>query len=143
MSRMRRARSCRSYRRDHCYSLVGVSSCHRSCVLLIHRCIDEILPLYVVFRTPFIEEDTLKAYLARLAISLEAFVFGTAPPPEPGAKPPPPKEVVFSETIKDSNEPLIVRHKHDGGSHVYVFWKVEVFVGKEALWPSEFTSLLR
>ncbi|KAF2735208.1 hypothetical protein EJ04DRAFT_534376 [Polyplosphaeria fusca] len=90
---------------------------------------DEIAPVYVVLRTPLLQEVSLKSYLSRLAITLEAFVFGSAPSPEPEAKAPPPKELIYSETIKDSNEPLVLRHEQDS-SHVYVIWSVDVFIGR-------------
>ncbi|KAF2691326.1 hypothetical protein K458DRAFT_426663 [Lentithecium fluviatile CBS 122367] len=89
---------------------------------------DELVPVYVVFRTPLIEETTLKSYLARLAINVEAFAFSTAPPPEQETKAPPPKELIFSETIKDSNEPIIIRHEEEGEPHTYVVWKMDVFI---------------
>lgn len=98
-------------------------------LLLMHR-VDELLPIYIVFRSPFIEENTLEAYLTRLSINVEAFAFSTAPPPEPEAKAPPPKEVIYSETIKDSNKPIIIRPEQEASSYVYVVWKVEVFICK-------------
>ena len=96
----------------------------------MHRRVDEIVPLYVAFRTPFLGEDVLKAYLERLAINLEAFVLSTVPPPEPEAKAPPPKEVVYSETIKTSNEPIVICYEDEDSPHMYVVWKVDVFICK-------------
>lgn len=96
-----------------------------------------------MFRTPLIEDTTLKSYLARLAINLEAFAFSTAPPPEPETKAPPPKELIFSETIKASNEPAIVRHEEEGSPHIYVIWKVEVFICKRMPVPVVFSSDFR
>jgi hypothetical protein len=63
---------------------------------------------------------------------VEAVAFSTAPPPEPEAKAPPPKEVIFSETIKTSNEPVIVKVEDEGHSpaHIYVVWKLEAFICK-------------
>lgn len=97
-------------------------------VLLIHR-LDELLPVYVVFRTPLLEDEVLKSYLDRLAVNLDVFAFGTAPGPDQEAKALP-KELIYSETIKDTNEPTIVLHENDDGKHAYVFWKVEVPIGK-------------
>lgn len=96
----------------------------------MHRRLDELVPIYIVFRTPPIEDSTLKAYLTRLAINVEAFAFSTAPPPEPETKAPPPKEVIYSGTIKDSNEPAILRFEDESSPHVYVIWKLEVFICK-------------
>ncbi|KAF1972883.1 hypothetical protein BU23DRAFT_641908 [Bimuria novae-zelandiae CBS 107.79] len=91
---------------------------------------DELVPVYVVFRTPVMEDATLKAYLARLAINVEAIAFSTAPPPEAEAKGGPPKEVIASETIIDTTDPIIVRHEEDGLSHIYVVWKLETFISR-------------
>ncbi|KAF9696221.1 hypothetical protein EKO04_005920 [Ascochyta lentis] len=79
-------------------------------VLLFGMLADELLPVYVVFRTPLLEDATLKSYLDRLAVSLDVFAFGTAPGPDQEAKALP-KELIYSETIKDSNEPTIVLHE--------------------------------
>jgi hypothetical protein len=84
--------------------------------------------VYIVFRTPLTEDTTLRSYLARLAINVEAFSFSTAPPHEQEGKTPPPKELLFSETIKDSNEPIIIRHEEEGDPHTYVVWKIDVFI---------------
>ncbi|KAL1599482.1 hypothetical protein SLS60_007285 [Paraconiothyrium brasiliense] len=91
---------------------------------------DELVPVYIVFRTPLMEDATLKSYLSRLAINVEAVAFSTAPPPEPEAKGPPPKEVISSETITDSIEPVVVRHDEEGSPHIYVVWKLEIFIGR-------------
>ena len=61
----------------------------------MHRLLDELLAVYVVFQTPLLEEATLKSYLARLVISVEAFAFSTVPPSDQDAKATPPKEVIF------------------------------------------------
>ena len=97
-------------------------------LLLIHR-VDELLSVYVVFRTPLLEDETLKSYLDRLAVNLDVFAFGTAPGPDQGAKALP-KELIYSETIKDTNEPTIVLHESGNTKHAYVFWKIEVAIGK-------------
>ncbi|KAF2637082.1 hypothetical protein P280DRAFT_458864 [Massarina eburnea CBS 473.64] len=99
-------------------------------LLLIHRHIDELAPVYVVFRTPLVEDDTLKSYLARLAINVDAYAFSTAAAVESEGKAPPPKEQIFSETIKSSVEPIIVRHQVEDAPHAYVIWRVEVFISR-------------
>ncbi|KAF2866716.1 TRAPP trafficking subunit Trs65-domain-containing protein [Massariosphaeria phaeospora] len=89
---------------------------------------DELVDVYVVFRTPLIDDVTLKAYLSRLTITLETFAFSSAPAPEPEAKAVPPKELMISEAIKESNTPTIIRYEEDDHSHIYVVWKLEVAV---------------
>lgn len=97
-------------------------------LLLIRRRLDELLSVYVVFRTPLLEDDTLKSYLDRLAVNLDVFAFGTAPGPDQEAKALP-KELIYSEAIKDTIEPTIVLHESGDARHAYVFWKVEVKIG--------------
>ena len=82
------------------------------------------------------EDATLKGYLARLAINVEAIAFSTAPPPEAEGKGSPPKEVIASGTITDANEPVIVRHDEEGSAHIYVVWKLETFISELQLRPS-------
>jgi hypothetical protein len=96
-------------------------------LLFISSLADEVASVYVVFRTPLLQEVSLKAYLTRLAINLETFVFGSAPSPEPEAKAPPPKELLYSETIKQSIEPQVLQHGEER-PYIYVIWKVDVFI---------------
>lgn len=74
------------------------------------------------------EAATLKSYLSRLAINVEAIAFSTAPSPEPETKGPPPKEVISSETITDASEPVIVHHAEESPAYIYVVWKLEIFI---------------
>lgn len=93
----------------------------------MHRYLDELLPVYVVFRTPLLDNVNLKSYLARLTISLDAFVFSTAPPPAPEPKAHP-KELIYSDAIEDTNEPLVVRQERGDDLHAYAIWRVDVFI---------------
>jgi hypothetical protein len=93
----------------------------------MHR-LDELLPVYIVFRTPLLDDDTLKSYLARLVLNIEGFAFSTAPPPEGEQKAGPTKELIFTNTIKDTDKPTIARHGEAEDAHTYVFWKVEAFI---------------
>lgn len=97
-------------------------------LLLIFRLSDELVPVYIVFRTPLMEDATLKSYLSRLAIHVEAIAVGTAPPPESEPKGPPPKELLASETITSDVEPVIIRHDEAESPHIYVVWKLEIFM---------------
>lgn len=98
-------------------------------LLLIHRPLDELLSIYVVFRTPLLEHDILKSYLTRLVVNVEAFAFSTAPVPESEPKTAP-KEIIYSSIIRDDNEPTIIRHGEGENAHTYIIWKVDVFIGK-------------
>ena len=95
----------------------------------MRRCIDESLSVFVAFRTPLLGDELLNTYLARLLVNVEAYAFSTAPPPEDQAKTAPPKELIHSDTIKESNKPTIVRHGDEADSYTYVIWKVDIFIG--------------
>jgi hypothetical protein len=95
----------------------------------MHR-LDELLPVYIVFRTPLLDDNTLQSYLARLVLNIEAFAFSTAPPPEGEQKAGPTKELIFSSSIKDTDQPTIVRHGEGEDAHTFVFWKVEAFIAR-------------
>ena len=96
----------------------------------MHRPLDELLAVYVVFQTPLLDEATLKSYLARLVINVEAFAFSTVPPSDQDPKATPPKEVIFSGTINHIDEPMVVNHGEGESAHTYVIWKVDVFIGE-------------
>ncbi|KAH8727474.1 TRAPP trafficking subunit Trs65-domain-containing protein [Phaeosphaeriaceae sp. PMI808] len=92
--------------------------------------LDELLPVYVVFRTPLPDNETLQPYLARLVVNLEAFAFSTAPVQESEPKAGPTKELIYSTTIKDTDQPTTIRHGEEDDAHTYVIWKVEVYVAR-------------
>ena len=96
----------------------------------MHRLLDELLAVYVVFRTPLLEDALLKTYLARLVVNVEAFAFSTAPPPEQDPKSGSPKELIYSGIVKPTNEPSIVSHGKGDDAHTFVVWKVDIFIGK-------------
>jgi len=96
----------------------------------MHRPLDELLAVYIVFRTPFLEDATLKSYLARLVVNVEAFAFSTTPLPENDPKAGPLKELLYSGTIKHTDEPTIVNHGEGDAAHTYVIWKVDIFIGE-------------
>jgi hypothetical protein len=96
----------------------------------MHR-LDELLPVHIVFRTPLLDDDdTLQSYLARLVLNLEAFVFSTAPPPEGEQKAGPTKELIFSSTIRDADQPIVVQHGEGEEGHTFVIWKVNAFISR-------------
>ncbi|CAO2650736.1 Nn.00g020280.m01.CDS01 [Neocucurbitaria sp. VM-36] len=100
-----------------------------ACLLLMHRRLDELLSVYVIFRSPLLEDDILKSYLARLVVNVEAFAFSTAPPLENEPKTAP-KEIIYSSVIKTEDEPTVVRHGEEDQAYTYVIWKVEVFISR-------------
>jgi hypothetical protein len=95
-------------------------------VLLIHRLLDEKLPVQIIFRTPLLDEETLNSYLSRLAITLDVFVFGSAPASEQDSKSIPPKELIYSVAIKDTEPPSIIHHEKANAAYTYVCWGAQV-----------------
>ena len=107
-------------------------------VLLIHRLLDEKLPVHIAFRTPLLDSETLNSYLSRLVISLDVFVFGAAPASEQDSKASPPKELVYSVAIKDTEPPTIF---HDA-AYTYVCWQVKVPLCMQAMSLSHSQNLM-
>lgn len=108
---------------------------------------DESLPLYVVLRTPYDEETSLKAHISRLAIALEAHALnsptgGPGPPPVHGGGQA--RDVVWSSRLDVSEEPTtIIVEGLDGedSQDVLLIWKMKAFLSK-LLTPYSFTGLL-
>src|ERR1700722_14367824 len=93
------------YPKDNFFYLVSSYTVrhYAQALLLIRRLVDELIPIYIVLRTPLIQASTLKSYLSRLAINLESYAISTAPNTDAGeAYVPPAKELLSSETIQDS-----------------------------------------
>lgn len=97
----------------------------------MHRRVDELLSVFIVFRTPCLAEELLRNYLERLLVNVEAFAFSTAPPPDQEGKGGPSKELIHAQAIHAENQPLLVRHGEGDAAYTYVIWKVEVFIGKK------------
>lgn len=94
----------------------------------MHRRLDELLAVYIVFRTPLLEEDVLRSYLCRLQVDLEAYAFSNTPSQDQDPKSAPPKELIYSETITDTNKPEVIRHSNGNRAYNYVIWKAGVFI---------------
>jgi len=99
----------------------------------MRRRLDELLPVYIVFRTPLLEDDTLRSYLCRLRVHVEAYALSTTPAQDQDPKSAPPKERIYSQPITDENEPQIIRHGKGNRAYSYVVWKVDVFICEIAI----------
>ncbi|KAI8936547.1 hypothetical protein NX059_006950 [Plenodomus lindquistii] len=92
--------------------------------------LDELLSVYVVFRTPLLEDNILQSYLSRLLVNVEAFAFSTAPLQDQDPKSAPPKELIHSGTITGAHEPKVLRHGEGDRAYSYVIWKVDIFISR-------------
>lgn len=93
------------------------------------------MPVHVVLRTKLLDEDVLEAYLARLAISLEARAYGTLySKPGETEKPLPANELLYSGPIENVEEPTIcatevqLEGKDEAAQYVYIFWKTSISI---------------
>ncbi|TVY26539.1 hypothetical protein LHYA1_G003963 [Lachnellula hyalina] len=92
---------------------------------------DETVNVYVVLQTPYFDERALRSYLERLMINLEATVVNTQQENYGG---PPAQEVIYSGSVQDSEDPLIVVQGPDesegssGAGHILVVWKISTFL---------------
>jgi hypothetical protein len=104
-------------------------------MLLTHyRYIDEIAEAYVVLRTRLLEEDTLEAYLDRLAITLDARAYGSSFPKSNEEKPAVVNELLFSGSITDPDPTICATEvqpedEAEPVQYLYVFWKISVPLG--------------
>ena len=110
-------------------------------ILLIHRHVDELVPLFIVLRTFKTDADHLKEFLSRLTIQVEAFATGTlvasstAPNSGEPTSPHPvqAKDLLYSQRLDDVEQPLILAHSSelsDSSGYIYLVWKTNVFIGK-------------
>ncbi len=103
----------------------------RDISLTYYRLADEIVPVYIILRCPFVDEDTFKSRLSRLNVSLDTHAVGTARPGsnEYGHEPAPVKELVDSRIIESDKDPRVVlagNVSEDVENFIYVTWKTEV-----------------
>jgi hypothetical protein len=89
---------------------------------------------------PYLEENSLKLYLSRLAITLEVHAINTHRLSTEGddvqSVPTRTKDLLYSATMKDTDDPLIIvsdaedRGNEGDGRHVLAIWKMQVFIGR-------------
>lgn len=90
-------------------------------------CLDETVPVRVVLRLSNCSEQSLREYLPRLDVRLEACVLNPADAESP-------RDVIFAGAISAEEDPLVVVNVFEGekgsGNHVYVVWKISAFLSK-------------
>jgi hypothetical protein len=94
--------------------------------------------VYVILRTAYLEEDTLKSYLSRLSITLDAHAVNKQQQLPVDGQPSHAsqfKELIYSGKIQDFEDPLIIVHGLGEGSngveksHIVTIWKLNAFLG--------------
>ena len=124
---------CRQLGKDKPCSLVSSSELYvvPSRSLTHFRSVDESTDVYVVLRTSYLEEDALKRFISRLTIRVEAHVVNVQSQSRQDGQATPTRDLIFSDTLKESEDPMTVfqapDHDRDEGDpgHVFVFWKLK------------------
>lgn len=113
-------------------------------VLLISRLTDELAAVYIVLRVSNTSEDSLRTYISRLTIRLDAFAISCSDAEiQEGLSTTDiatrARDLVFSKEVQETDDPLIIVHDSDAedevGSenrapYVFVLWKVDAFLSK-------------
>jgi hypothetical protein len=87
-------------------------------------------------QTPYFDERTLRSYLGRLVINLEAQVVNSQPESHDG---PPGQEIIYSGSVEDSEDPLIIVQGSDDidqnstEGRILVVWKLAAFLVRPRL----------
>ena len=98
--------------------------------------LDETVNVYVILQTPYFDERALRSYLGRLVINLEAQVVNAQGDNTEG---PPSQEVIYSSSVQDYDDPLIVVQGPDetenspGRELILVVWKMTAFLMRPRL----------
>jgi hypothetical protein len=104
--------------------------------LTYSQILDETVNVYIVLQTPYFDERTLRSYLGRLVINLEAQVVNAQPENHEG---PPGQETIYNGSVQDSEDPLIIVQGPDdidptsGEGHIMVVWKLAAFLVRPRL----------
>ncbi|KAI9728649.1 MAG: hypothetical protein M1828_002755 [Chrysothrix sp. TS-e1954] len=112
----------------------------------LHVYLDEVLTIYALLRSPFVDEETSKAFLQRLHLTLETYAVGTAygqeENNEPGAAQT--KDLIHTRVISvDENEPVIAVHSEDEaaeegpGRFIYALWRTDVHITRADVHSSD------
>ena len=112
-----------------------------SIVLLITRnVIDESLRIYIILRTPYQDEATLKSYLNRLAVNLDIQARGS-PLRSPGGHDTPretspsrTEDTLWSGNIDTSEDPFIIvqeeEEEHDSTRTILAIWTTRALLSE-------------
>ncbi|KAK0656354.1 TRAPP trafficking subunit Trs65-domain-containing protein [Cercophora newfieldiana] len=91
---------------------------------------DETVDIYLVLRALCTDAQAFRAYLRRIAVSVEAQVVN---PHAPDREAPPTSETIFSGTVEDVKDVFVAVDEdtaEDGEGYVYAVWKLPVFLAR-------------
>ena len=101
--------------------------------------LDESLQIYIILRTPYQDEATLKSYLTRLAVNLEIQAKGS-PVRSPSGRdtsretsPSRTEDTLWSGNIDTSEDPFIVVHEeeeHDSTRTILAIWTTKALLSE-------------
>ncbi|TEY74211.1 hypothetical protein BOTCAL_0075g00130 [Botryotinia calthae] len=97
---------------------------------------DETVNIYVVLQTPYFDERSLRSYLNRLIINVEAQVDNTNGEHQDSSAG---RELIYKGSVQENDEPLIVvqgpdkADSADNDCHILLIWKLSAFLARPRL----------
>ncbi|ESZ92214.1 hypothetical protein SBOR_7401 [Sclerotinia borealis F-4128] len=97
---------------------------------------DETVNIYVVLQTPYFDERSLRSYLNRLIINVEAQVINANTEHQDSSAG---RELIYKGSVQDTDEPLIVVQGSDeaddanNDGHILLIWKLSAFLARPRL----------
>ncbi|KAL1954656.1 hypothetical protein VTO42DRAFT_850 [Malbranchea cinnamomea] len=95
---------------------------------------DELVPVFVVLRLTNCSENSLKLYLGRLSVKLEAFAFNSPSPDKAADQASQAKDLIYSGAVRDTEDPFVIVHEVNGrediDNYVFVVWKSVAFLNR-------------
>lgn len=97
--------------------------------------LDESISAYIVLRTPFQDDASLRSYLDRLSISLEVQAYGLTPRPSTGqdgskeSSPSRNEDTLWSGMIEKTKDPVIIvqgEDEDDPARYLQAIWKTTI-----------------
>ncbi|KAG4032189.1 hypothetical protein MFRU_007g01010 [Monilinia fructicola] len=96
--------------------------------------LDETINIYAVLQTPYFDERSLRSYLNRLIINVEAQVINANAEHQDSSAG---RELIYKGSVQDTDEPLIVVQGSDEAAnddgHILLIWKLSAFLARPRL----------
>lgn len=115
---------------------LALSRSYRAQLILISRATDEHVSVYAVLSIPELKEETLRSWLPRITVTIEAHAVPYQPTAalgnEYGPYHGPTRELLYAETLEDAGTPISIARgvgHSDQSECLYVAWRFDVFLG--------------